>query len=281
MKTRFFSLLAGTLIIGGALMPCKGFSQDGKAFTDRYLSSLPKVNTASIQRKYRMTTVHINRDLHGAFQSKSRVTGDYTRGFADGHMTWDNVFIAHSNSLNDPFPAGTKQEYIENFSYLPTDNMLSAEAFKNFPASPDNVLARNLVWDMMTFETYAWMFWDSLEINVPHVIRQTDGKFSMAEIGTYDHNVISVCWKGITAVDGELCAVIDFTAIDNLLEITMDMMSSRGTEQYWGTTWVSLTTRNIEKAVMYGGVMQEIDLRGMPQKILVKTVRELWVEPLN
>lgn len=281
MKTRLFSFLAGALIIGGALMPYNGFSQDDKAFISGYLTSLPKVNTADVQRKYRMTTVHINRDLRGAFQSKSRVTGDYTRGFADGHMTWNNVFIAHSGSLNDPFPAGTKQEYIENFSYLPTDNMLSAEVFKNFPANPDNVLARNLIWDMMTFETYAWMYWDSLELNVPHVIRQTDGEFSMAEIGTYNHNVISIFWKGITAIDGELCAVIDFTAIDNLLEIEMDMMSSTGTEQYWGTTWVSLKTRNIEKAVMYGGVMQEIDLRGMPQKLLIKTVRELWLEPIN
>jgi hypothetical protein len=281
MKTRLISFLTGTLIIGATLMPCKGFSQDDRAFTDRYLSSLPKVNTAAIERKYRMTTIHINRDLHGAFQSKSRVTGDYTRGFADGHMTWNNVYIAHSGSLNDPFPAGTKQEYIENFNYLPSDNMLSAEAFSDFPANPDNVLARNLIWDMMTFETYAWMFWDSLELNLPYVIRQTDGEFSMAEIGTYNHNVITICWKGITAIDGELCAVIDFTAIDNLIELSMDVIKAKGTEQYWGTAWVSLKTRNIEKGVMYGGVMLDSEIQGLPENYLVKTVRELWVEPLN
>jgi hypothetical protein len=103
----------------------------------------------------------------------------------------------------------------------------------------------------------------------------------MAEIGTYNHNVISICWKGITAIEGKLCAVIDFTAIDNLIELNMEMIKAKGTEQYWGTTWVSLKTRNIEKAVMYGGVMLDSEIQGLPENYLVKTVRELWVEPLN
>lgn len=281
MKKQNFLLSTVILVILSILAPRQGYGQQEKAVIKSYLTSLPRIGTAEILRKYRMTTIHINRDLYGKFMNRTKITGDYTRGFSDGHMTWNNAFISYSDSFDAEFPAGVRQEYIENFSYGPSDNMLSAEAFRDFPANPDNVLARNLIWDMMTFETYAWMFWDSLELNIPYIVKQIGGEFSMAEIGTYNHNAISVCWKGITSIDGGLCAVIDFTATDNLLDISMEMMKSKGTEQYWGTIWVSLKTRNIEKALMYGGVMQEIEISGIPQKMLVKTVRELRLEPIK
>lgn len=281
MKKYFSQILSMALILISLVSPCKVFGQKDKSFTDLYLTSLPKIKTADIIRKYRMTTIHINRDLYGKFVNKTKITGECTRGNSDGRLIWNNAIISHSDSFDGEFPAGTRQEYMENFSYLPSDDMLSAEAFKSFPSNPDNILARNLIWDMMTFETYAWMFWDSLELNKPYEIKQINGEFNMAEIGTYDHNLITVCWKGITSIEGELCAIIDFTATDNLLNISMEMMKSRGTEQYWGTTWVSLKTRNIEKALMYGGVMQEIEISGMPEKMLFKTIRELWLEPIK
>jgi len=281
MRKKMQNLITAAVLLTVSVIPLNLFSQVEESFAKKYFNSLPAIKTDNFQRKYRMTTIHINRDLHGAFQNKTRVTGDYTRGFADGHMTWNNVFIAHSDSLEKPFSEGTRQDYIETSATSLPDNMLSAETFKSFPAHPDNIFARNLIWDMMTFETFAWMYWDSLELNVPYVIRDTGGEFEMAEIGTYNHNVISICWKGITAIDGELCAVIDFTAIDNLITLEMDFMKSKGTEQYWGTTWVSLKTRNIEKAVMYGGVMLDCEIRGLPQNYLAKTVRELYVEPIK
>ena len=58
-------------------------------------------------------------------------------------------------------------------------------------------------------------------------------------------------------------------------------LKTKGTEQYWGTTWVSLKTRSIESAVMYGGSIQEIEVAGMADKFLVKTIRELWVDKIQ
>jgi hypothetical protein len=54
-------------------------------------------------------------------------------------------------------------------------------------------------------------------------------------------------------------------------------MKTRGTEQYWGTVWVSLNTGLIGRAVMYSGTIQEIEVAGMDSKFQVKTIRELWV----
>jgi hypothetical protein len=281
MKRRLLTVIAGVLVILGIIFPSSGFSQNQKVIIKKFPGSLPSGKPEDILRKYRMTAVYTNRDLYGKFMSKTQVVGDYSRGFEDGHMLWNNVFIANSNSFSDPFPAGFKQEYMENFKYYPTDNMLDADAFKEFPSSPENVFARNLIWDMITFETYTWNFNDSLKLNEPFEVVQINGEFDMAEIGKYDHNKIILCWKGISVIDNELCAVIDFNAIDNIIELTMDMINSKGTEQYWGTVWMSMKTKNIEKAFMYSGTMQEMEIKGMKDKLLAKTVRELWVEPIK
>ncbi|MCJ7820558.1 MAG: hypothetical protein MUP53_05090, partial [Bacteroidales bacterium] len=100
-------------------------------------------------------------------------------------------------------------------------------------------------------------------------------------IGTYFHTEIQICWTGISAINGELCALIDFRAIDNKIELSMAGLKTKGTEQYWGTIWVSLKTRSIESAVMYGGSIQEIEVTGMTDKFLVKTIRELWVDKIQ
>ena len=122
---------------------------------------------------------------------------------------------------------------------------------------------------------------DSLKLNESYVIAQINGEFDMAEIGTYNHKKIIICWRGISEINGEMCAVIDFNAIDNMIELAMEQINSKGTEQYWGTTWISLKTKNIEKALMYGGVMLETEVKGMPEKFLIKTIRELWVEKIE
>ena len=58
-------------------------------------------------------------------------------------------------------------------------------------------------------------------------------------------------------------------------------IKTRGTEQYWGTTWVNLSNKQIEFAEMFSGTMQEIEVSGMQDKFLIKTIRELRVERIN
>jgi hypothetical protein len=106
------------------------------------------------------------------------------------------------------------------------------------------------------------------------------GTFNMADIGTYSHSKIQLCWTGISDINDELCAVIEYRAVDNKIEMSMAGLNTKGTEQYWGTVWVSLKTKLIESAVMYGGTSQEIEVPGLPNKFLVKTIRELWVDKI-
>jgi len=283
MKRELFLKFAGFMILSGIIYSGICYGQDQKDIIIKYLTEFPsgKPVDDGIPQKYRMTAVYTNRNLYGDFTGKMKVTGNYTRGHKDGHVTWNNVFISSSNSYSEHFTEGTKQEYMENFEYVPSPEMLKEEAFKDFPVSTENVFARNLIWDMMTIEEFAWNYSESLKLNQKFVIKDINGEFNMADIGTYNHAEIQLCWTGISDINGKLCAVIEYRAIDNIIEINMDQIKTRGTEQYWGTTWVALKSRQVEYAEMYSGTIQEIEMEGFNDKFLIKTIRELRVERIQ
>jgi hypothetical protein len=280
MKTQFNSGLAGILMILLIIFPAVSFGQGEKAVIKKYLSTLSTSPVSNTLQRFRMTAIYTNRDLYGNFTGKTKISGEYTRGMENGNVCWNNVLISGSDKFTEPFPLGVKQEYIENFTYFPSSKMLDADAFKDFPANTESVFSRNLVWDMMTIEGFAWDYADSLELNKIYRIPEIKGEFNMADIGTYSHVEIQICWTGISAINGELCALIDYRALDNKIEMSMPGLKTKGTEQYWGTVWVSLKTRQIASAVMYGGTIQEIEIEGMKDKFLFKTIRELWVDKI-
>ncbi len=281
METIWKSFIRGILVVMVIMIPGFLNGQNQKTTIKKYLTELPSSAVKTTLQKYRMTAVYTNRDLYGNFTGKTKVSGDYTWGMENGQVKWNNVRIAGSNNYSEPFQEGKKQEYMENMTYVPSSDMLKEDAFKNFPASAENVLARNLIWDMSTIEEFAWKYSDSLKLNRKYSLKEGIGEFDMGNIGTYNHNDIQVCWTGISAIGGRLCAVIEYRAVDNIMSLTMEQMNTKGTEQYWGTTWIDLETRQIEYAEMYGGTIQEIEVRGFKDKFLVKTIRELWVERIQ
>jgi hypothetical protein len=281
MKNKLFPLFAGVLILSAIAIPASGYGQNQKAVVKKYLTKLPSGKPENIMSKYRMTAIYTNMDLYGNFTNKMLVTGDYTRGLENDQVSWNNVIISGSNKKSEPFDGGVRQDYMENIMYVPSSKMLETEAFKNFPVNAENVFARNLIWDMMTIEMFAWDYSDSLKLNQKYVIPKITGEFNMADIGTYEHAGIELCWTGISLMNNKMCAVMEYRAIDNKLKITMEQINTSGTEQYWGTTWISLENKLIEYAEMYGGTIQEIEVKGLKDKLLIKTIRELWVEKID
>lgn len=255
--------------------------QSEKAFMKKYLTKIPNVAVSNPQSKYRMTAVYTNRDLYGNFMDKKKISGEYTRGLENGFAEWNNVYIATSSDFMKPFTSGTKQEYIENFKYVPSSEMLSKDAFKGFPPTPESVYAKNLIWDMLMIENFARDYSDSLRLNKTYIIPEISGAFEMENIGNYSQISIQICWTGVSVVNGKMCAVLEYRALDNKIELSMDQLKTRGTEQYWGTTWVALDDKQVEYAEVYGGTLQEIEITGMQNKFLVKTIRELWVERIQ
>jgi hypothetical protein len=281
MKRIFITVAAGTIaaLLFAANTSCTG--QSVSSVSKKYLTALPSVAVSKKTQKYKMSAVYTNRDLYGNFTGKTMITGEFTRRFYGDSCKWNNVFISSSDNYSGIFPEGKSQGYIEDFRYVPSPKMLQPSVFKNFPPDPESVYSRNLIWDMMGIENFAWDFSDSLRLNKIYRIKDSGNAFAMADIGTYAHAEIQLCWTGISEMKGVLCAIIEFRAIDNKIELNMDPIKTKGTEQYWGTVWVSLSDRLIEHAEMYGGTIQEIEIAGMDNKFLVKTIRELWVDKIK
>jgi hypothetical protein len=280
MKKKIIQVIMFVILISEFVSPATVYGQKQKNVLKKYLQELPSgspANDGNLQR-YRMTAIYTNMDIYGNFTGKTKVTGDYTSGFEGGYAEWNNVFVSDSKNQSDPFGEGQKQEFMEDFKYIPSDNMMNEAAFKNFPTSIDNIYARNLIWDMMSIEIFAWRYNDSLKLNRTYVIPDIKGEFNMADIGKYNHAAIQLCWTGISMINKELCAVIEYRALNNKLEIATGNIKTIGTEQYWGNTWISLKSKQIELAQMYSATFQEIEVKGMKDKFLIKTIRELEVK---
>lgn len=279
MKTIIKTILAISGLLLSAPLLLNG--QGEKTVIKKYLRNLPELQAVTNQQKYLMTAIYINSDIFGNFRDKTRITGEYSCGLPGDTAVWNKVTIAASSSEKSDFNEAKYIHYMEDFRYVPSPAMVTEKtAFKDFPANPENVFARNLVWDMYSFDVFAWMFYDSLRLNEPYIINEP-GQFDMGEIGNYSHSKMIITWVGMTSIRNELCNVIEFSTIDNKIEITMDPVKTKGTEQYWGTVYVSARTKSIEKGMMYSGTVQQIEVKGIKDSFLMRTVRELEVDRIQ
>jgi hypothetical protein len=282
MKINFINFLTATVMaIFTVTSICNG--QSDKSVIGKYLMKLPamNMNRENSHQKLSMTAVYINMDKYGNITSRTKVTGDYTRGLKGGKATWKNVYIYSSAGPEGKYGEGKKQEYMDNFIYAPSSGMMKDSAFATFPKNVESVFARNLIWDMMAIEDFAWKYQDSLELNKNYIISKAGYSFDMAGIGNYSHNNIQIEWTGISQVNNELCAVIDYRSLNNKVEVNIEQVKTKGTEQYWGSTRISLKTGNVLFAEMYSGTLQEAEITGFKDKMVIKTVREIKVQEIK
>lgn len=279
MKTNSLAIITTTvclIIFSGSL-----FSQKTRK-VKKYLESLPNIELEEKSpQRYLMTAEYFNKDIYGNFRSKIKVTGEYTRGLEDNHVRWNNVYISHTKKQTQPYSNSDKQDYMENFTYMPSLDFLEESFFESFDKNNNNVFARNLIWDMSAIELFAWNYYDSMQLNQTFLVSEIQGSFDMADIGTYDHTKIELNWVGIAKMNNKLCAIIEYRALDNKLELHTENMKSKGSEFYWGKTWISLDNKQIEYAEMYSNTIQEMEIAELPDKMLASTKRVLTLERIK
>lgn len=245
-----------------------------------YLTTLPK-DLKLIEKepqKYRITADYFNGDIFGNFINKTRVTGNYTRGFKNGTVRWKDVRIANGNTRESQFENAALQEYMENFSYTPSDKMLEAASYDAFP--PNSFHAKNLVWDMLAIENFAWTHFDSLKLNKTFRPSHMENEISLSDEGTFQNKDIQLMWTGVSSMNGEICALIDYRTMDNPLVIDTEQIKIKGRSHYWGTIWVSLTDKQIEHATLYEDVVMDMSFNHQPSQLLNST-RVIHFEKLN
>jgi hypothetical protein len=226
-----------------------------------------------VPQKYVVTTDHFNTDIFGNFFNKMRVKGEYTRGLENGKAKWNNVSIATATAGDAEFPQGNPVDYMENFTYNISPDMLKPEAFATF--GENSAFTKNLIWDMMGIEGFAWSSFEKLKLNVPYSNELFNGKMDLAGQGSFENKDVQITWTGISQRNGEMCAILEYRTFNNPLEYAGEGMSMKGRSHYWGTIWVSLEDKQIEHAFLYEDVVMEMNLPGQTNKQIMNAVREI------
>jgi hypothetical protein len=240
---------------------------------DRSLNSLPKdlqLKEATPQR-YRFTCDYFQVTPTGDLIRKQRVSADYVRALPDSRVRWNNVTLAEAAGFDDPFPAGEKQPYAEGFTYRLSDtpNMLKPEFFTGFPSSPTAILAKNLVWDTHMIEHFGQDYLGELKLNETYRPQSKPEDVPLAGAGTFQNRQIELTWLGVSKRNGELCALIQYRAYLNKLNLSLGDASMKGKSSYWGEIWVSLEDKQIEHATLSEDVLLQFPGSQGPQLISV------------
>lgn len=266
--------ISATLIAGlfGLLGQC-GLAQT--------LSNLPQGMAVKDNgpRTYRFTVEYDMANSKGEITSRQRLTGDYTGGLAGGEVAWKNVTQAQAAGATAPFATPEKREFMEGFRYR--NDLLSTmkpDFFKAFP--PSAVFERNLVWDTGMIEVFGQKFFEQLKLNEPyHSVSDQDVK--MPEVGTFHNRDVVLEWIGVSRRNGQDCALIQYQAFFNPLQIVNGGMTLTGRSDYWGQIWVSLDTKQIEYGTIHESVMGEMKLAGQDTAQIVNVFRSGTLEPVN
>jgi hypothetical protein len=279
MKTKKFTLLLALVISGTVTFgqtktqaDIAGILQSGK---------LPQnLELKNDLQKFVVTTDHFNTDIFGNFFNKARIKGEYTRGLPGDMVKWNNVTVAMAMARKAEFGSGNPVGYMENFTYKVSEDMMNPEKFSTF--TENSAYTKNLVWDMMGIEGFAWAYFNELELNKPYKAAMFNGKIDLAGKGSFENKDVILTWTGITRwSNGEYCAVIEFITMNNPLEYAGEGMSMKGRSHYWGTIWVSVEDKQVEHAVLYEDVVMEILLPGQTTKQVMDATREITYERLQ
>lgn len=233
-------------------------------------------------QRYRLTTKWRNRDLYGALTNEFVVTGDYTRGIGDGLVRWNDVYIIQASDSAAAAPDSVFFECMEGWSYRSPEDITGAGFFSRLPSDDSQHALRTLVWDAVAFEAFAWTYFDKLKLNETVTAEELEGfSAAMADWGSLLMQGLELTWSGVTELNGESCAVINYRSWANPVESSSIVMSVKGRSLYWGAIWISLEDKQIERATMNEDVIVEIKMGADRSNKYKDMQREVTFEKLT
>lgn len=230
-------------------------------------------------QEYVLTTLWRNRDLYGKLTNEFTLTGRYTRALEGGLVRWNYVYIMPPDAGAAPensaaagpessaaaakdsagaIPGGVYYECMEDWTYKSPEDIAGAGFFDRLPSDDSQHALRTLIWDAVAFEVFASTYFDKLRLNESATADEyEDFTAQMADWGSLIMKDLRLTWTGITALNDETCAVIDYRSWVNPIESASIVMSVKGRSLYWGAIWISLEDKQIERATMNEDVIVE------------------------
>jgi hypothetical protein len=230
-------------------------------------------------RTYRFVVDYNTANTKGEMVIRQRLTGDYTRGLANGEVMWKNVTEATATGATAPFAAPEKRDFMEGFHYRnDVGDTMAADFFKGFP--PSAIMERNLVWDTGMIEMFGQRYFSHLKLNEPYQAL-SDQVVNMPNLGTFKNQNVVLEYIGRSQRNGQECAVITYQAFFNPVNLATGGMTLTGRSDYWGEIWVSLETKQIEYGTLYESVVGEIKLPGQDAAQVLNIFRSGTLEPIS
>jgi hypothetical protein len=233
-------------------------------------------------RKYRFTVDHTVTDTTGQVVQRQRVSGDYTRGLPGGEAAWSRVIVAESNGPAEISDPGQQREFMEGFRYrtgpASLGNTMKPDFFKSFP--PEAIFERNLVWDTGMIEMFGQDQFERLTLNTPYRLLSAQD-VNMPGVGTFHNRDVQLTWIGRSYRNGQDCAVIEYRALFNPIQIANGGMTLKGRSHYWGEIWVSLSSKQIEYATLLEDVLGEMKLAGQDAPRTISVFRSGIFQPMK
>ncbi len=243
-------------------------------------AKLPKnlVRTES-PATYEMTTEYDEYNLDAHFLNKRLFTASVTRGLAGDSARWNEVYYSESADSAAPFPAGERLDYLHHYTFKADAGIVDPAFFKDMPQATPFI--KNLFWDVLGFDVFAYGCWDSLTLNHEYRAENINGEVDLAGIGTFTNKDVRVTWLGTTTMNNEPCAILKFSVMNNPLHIKMNTISMSGRSHYWGEVYVSLQDKQIEYADLSEDVLSNVTLEGMIDHFRGYTVRKIELKKMD
>jgi hypothetical protein len=223
---------------------------------------------------YRFTCDYHYMDTKGNAGRRERVSALYQRDLPEDRVRWTDVAVAEASG------PPRKRDFMEGFGYSRASlgDMLKPEFFRGFPRAA--MLERNLVWDTHMIEGFGQDHFSDLTLNVPFRVPEP-AALSLAGAGAFKLKDLQLTWTGISQRNGQECAVIDYRAFLNTLDMKLPGMSLIAGSNFWGQVWVSLGTKRIEYGTLYEGLVGEMSLEGHERPHVVNVFRIGVFEPVE
>jgi hypothetical protein len=246
-------------------------------FTIAFLALTSAYSAPRDAGTWRFVCDYYNLDVRGNLTGRQRVSAQYQRGLPGDKVRWSDVTVADGKEWADVFPAPRKREFMDGFNYpiSAVDKMMQPDFFTGFPA--DAHQERNLVWDTHMFEGFAAAYPDELKMNIPY--HAGTGDVPLAGAGKFTNHDIQLTLVGMPERGGEKCALIDYAAFFNQLDMAAPGFRMQGRSHYWGQIWVSVSTRRIKYATLFEDVLGDMTLANQ-QPMVINVFRKGVFEPV-
>ncbi len=232
---------------------------------------------------YRLTIEWWQRDMDGNVQSHRIADGKIEElsrpSFAE------NTFRLEDWSMTDagkPGRAPSPLEKLEGMNLeISYDNFTRSDYYKDFP--PEHIeLIRWIVQDKFTFDTYAQMYRDSLQLNVPfYPDFFQNHRAEFEDYANFNTQKLNITWLGYAEMNGKNCKLIYYQSLYSRIDADTEQWTTSGRDCFWGHIWVATDTGQIELATMNEDLTNNLKLKSDGSERLVNTQRELMFRKIE